>query len=282
MNATTRRLGITLAGVLLGFALVGALLAACMANSRHTASGPSAPGTASATATSTLPPIPEPKVSDAVKAKLPRATTSGKVPTAPIDLTTGSGGKVIKVGTDQVGFARPGSTPITFIPASQFGSALWLPVITSERGWAQVRLPSRPNGSTAWIPEADRSVAVTAWRVSISLSKDTLTIYQGQKQTGEWPIGKGKKGTPTPVGQTFLLAGFVDPTQKFSPVIYATGAHSDTLDTFGGGPGTVAVHGWPTAVGRTGEVSHGCVRVPAEALTAFGKLPAGTPIDISR
>jgi len=228
----------------------------------------------------TTPAIPVPDVSKSVLAKLPRATTNGKVPKAPIDLTSGSDGRTIEIARNMPAFAKPGADPIAVIPDKQIGSTTWLPVIRTESGWAQVRLPSRPNGATAWIPEAGLGQARTRWAVTVQLGKGTITVTDGGKLKGTWPIGQGKPSTPTPVGQTFLLSGFVDPTQNFSPVIYALGAHSATLDTYGGGPGTVAVHGWPTAAGRNGRVSHGCVRVPEGALHMFAKLPTGTPVDI--
>jgi lipoprotein-anchoring transpeptidase ErfK/SrfK len=130
------------------------------------------------------------------------------------------------------------------------------------------------------VPEAGLSRARTEWAVTVQLGSGTMTVTKAGRSHGSWPIAQGKPSTPTPVGQTFLVSGFVDPTQNFSPVIYALGAHSDTLDSYGGGPGTVAVHGWPTAAGREGHVSHGCVRVPDAALKLFGKLPTGTPVDI--
>lgn len=228
-----------------------------------------------------VPDIPVPTVSPSVLDKLPVADTEGTVPKAPIDLTSASGGLAIRVDTVMPGFARPGADPVTRIPKSQIGTTTWLPVLRTERGWAQVRLPSRPNGATAWIPEAGLHRAKTTWAVQVRLSEGTITITRDGRSRGTWTIGQGRTATPTPVGQTFLLSGFVDPNQSFSPVIYALGAHSDTLDSYGGGPGTVAVHGWPTKQGRGGKVSHGCIRVPEAALQMFAKLPTGTPVDIS-
>ena len=228
----------------------------------------------------TTPAIPVPNVPKSVLDRLPRATTDGKVADAPIDLTTASGGQTIEIARAMPGFAKPGADPITVIPGKQIGATTWLPVIRTRSGWAQVRLPARPNGATAWVPEAGLNQARTQWAVTVRLGTGTIAVTKDGASKGTWPIGQGKPSTPTPAGQTFLVGGFVDPTQNFSPVIYALGAHSDTLDSYGGGPGTVAVHGWPTEVGREGHVSHGCVRVPGAALKVFAKLPTGTPVDI--
>ncbi|WP_265445172.1 L,D-transpeptidase [Flexivirga meconopsidis] len=277
-DGTTRRLVTSVVGVLAGFLVVA--LAVFVGVKFFGGHGQTAASSASGTP-SAAPAIPVPNVPADVLAKLPRATTEGTVPKAPVDLQTQSNGRTINIARDMPGFARPGADPITVIPKSQFGAATWLPVLRTTSGWAQVRLPAKPNGGTAWVPEAGLGMAQTTWSVKVALGAETITISKAGKKVGSWPIGQGMADTPTPVGQTFLLGSFVDPKQNFSPVIYALGTHSDTLDTYGGGPGTVAVHGWPTEKGRLGKVSHGCVRVPQATLDAFAKLPTGTPIDIT-
>lgn len=232
--------------------------------------------------TSRLPDIPEPAVPADVRARLPRATTDHAVPGAPVDTARSSRGDVVNIGAETVGFDRPGGRPLTVIPTQQLGNATWLPVLGRERNWVRVRLPSRPNGATAWVVDSGRRTARATWSVVVSLGQERLTVMKAGRRMGSWEIGRGTDAHPTPVGQTFLLGGFTDAQQKFSPVIYALGVHSDTLDTYGGGPGTVAVHGWPDRAGRIGKVSHGCVRVPEAALDMFGKLPAGTPVTITK
>ncbi|GAB3587231.1 L,D-transpeptidase [Calidifontibacter terrae] len=281
-SSTSRRISTTVVGVLVGFALVVAVVVAFALGRGGHADGAAATGSSAARniPSSSIPDIPVPTVPPAVWDKLPKADTFGTVRSAPVDRDAFSGGKVVRIDHDLAAFGSPGEDPIAVIPSSQFGPT-WLPVIDSDRGWLRVRLPSKPNGSTGWIARDRLQIATTSWAVRISLGKGTMTITKGGAMVGSWTVGKGMANTPTPVGQTFLLGGFVDPDQNFSPVIYAMGAHSDTLDTFGGGPGTVAVHGWPSAAGRSGAVSHGCVRVPGDALTAFAKLPAATPITIT-
>ncbi|RNI25416.1 L,D-transpeptidase [Flexivirga caeni] len=274
--------GTVIVGVIAGFVVVALLVvmgAEVFGQNGH--KKPPAKAVAPPTqSTTTTPVIPVPHVSQAVLDKLPLATTEGKVPKAVINLTAPSGGRTLEISRNMPGFARPGADPIVLIPNKQIGMTTWLPVIHTRAGWAQVRLPARPNGATAWVPMAGLNEARTDWSVLVNLSAGTLTVRKAGHVQGSWSVGQGQRATPTPTGQTFLLSGFVDPTQTFSPIIYALGAHSNTLDSFGGGPGTVAVHGWPTAAGRHGYVSHGCVRVPAAALKMFAKLPTGTPVDI--
>ncbi|XAS76637.1 L,D-transpeptidase [Dermatophilaceae bacterium Sec6.4] len=291
-SGMAQRMGLRVAGVVAGFVILALIVVGVkvLGGSGSTADGPptskassgstSSPSSSKA-GPSVSPTIPVPKLSAAQLAALPKATTFGKIAGLPVSATANSDGNVVRVARDQPGFATPGGQAKTLIPSTQLGLDTWLPIVDRRSGWIQVRLPSRPNGSLAWIPASGARTAQTNWRVQISLARGTMSIMQGVVRKGTWTVGHGKSADPTPTGQTFLLAGFVDPTQKFSPVIYALGAHSETLDSFGGGPGTVAVHGWPTADGRRGQVSHGCVRVPSAALAMFAKLPTGTPVDIT-
>ncbi|MGD0556511.1 MAG: L,D-transpeptidase [Streptosporangiaceae bacterium] len=88
-------------------------------------------------------------------------------------------------------------------------------------------------------------------------------------------------GEPTPTGRTFLLASLSPAQPAYSPLILPLGVHSATLDTFGGGPGTVALHGWPDKTVFGHAVSHGCVRVPAAALRVLSRIPLGSPVMIT-
>lgn len=288
-NGRVGRIATRLVGVLVGFLVLAALGivlrgliggdgSEARAVSTATMSAKSSSPGSSVSAMSGI--VAVPSVSDAVRAGLPRATTFGTVPGLARPRDADSDGHVVRIARDQVGFTTPGGTPATVIPGKQIGLDTWLPVLERRSGWLQVRLPSRPNGSVTWIPAAGLRTAQTDWRVRINLGDGSLTVTKAGSRQGRWSIGQGADATPTPVGQTFLLAGFVDPAVTYSPAIYALGTHSDTLDTFGGGPGTVAVHGWPTVKGRSGKISHGCLRVPAAALSIFGRLPTGTPVDI--
>jgi lipoprotein-anchoring transpeptidase ErfK/SrfK len=88
-------------------------------------------------------------------------------------------------------------------------------------------------------------------------------------------------GTPTPAGRTFLLA-LLAPRPTYSPLILPLGLHSNALSTFGGGPGTVGLHGWPDPSVFGHAVSNGCVRVPAAALHLLSGIPLGTLVLITR
>lgn len=172
-------------------------------------------------------------------------------------------------------YAKPDGRPIAKIKPTQLGDT-WLPVIDKRAGWVKVLLPSKPNGSTGWLRDAGLDRAVTSYQIRVHLGSMRMSLYFEGRETGSWTIGIGMPSTPTPTGRTFLLGSFVDPEQDFSPIILPLGAHSPTLDTFGGGPGTVAFHTWPTDDVYGTASSNGCIRVPPDALDQLTKVPLGT------
>lgn len=174
----------------------------------------------------------------------------------------------------------PNGRAIARMEPTQFGDT-WLPVIAEESGFVQVLLPSRPDASTGWLRSDDVERARTPFVINVNLGSRQLELVRDGETVGEWPIAIGKPETPTPTGRTFLLGAFSDPNQNFSPVILPLGTHSPAHDTFGGGPGTVAFHTWPTDDVFGSAVSEGCIRVPADALDQLAEVPLGTLVMIN-
>jgi lipoprotein-anchoring transpeptidase ErfK/SrfK len=178
--------------------------------------------------------------------------------------------------------ARPGGPAIAALPSTQLGGPTWVPVVETVPGWQRVLLPSKPNHSTAWLSTDGLETAHTPYEVRVSTGKRQLTLYKSGKSVSTWSVTVGAAGTPTPAGWTFVMASVA---QKASaptgPVVLPVGAHSATLDTFGGGPGTVAFHGWPDQKAFGQAASHGCVRVPPAALKALMLVPLGSPVLIT-
>jgi lipoprotein-anchoring transpeptidase ErfK/SrfK len=255
---------------------VTALVAGC-----GTASQPPA-----ATAATAAPrPVQPRSVTAAQLSRLPAATTFGTTPAAPEDTAAfapETGTVLHPTGTLAV-YASPGGPPVAALPAKQIGSPTWVPVVQSQPGWDRVLLPSRPNRSTGWVylDGGGLQTAYSAYRVQVSLTAYRLTILDAGRSLGSWTVGEGTAGTPTPTGRTFLLASLMPQQPTYSPLILPLGVHSNTLTTYGGGPGTVALHGWPDSAVFGHQVSHGCVRVPAAALSALSRVPLGSPVMIT-
>jgi hypothetical protein len=173
----------------------------------------------------------------------------------------------------------PDGRAIASMETKQFGDT-WLPVLAEQPGWVQVLLPSKPAGSTGWIRADDVQRAMTPYVIEVHLGSKTLELVRDGDVLDQWEVGVGKADTPTPTGRTFVLGAIADENQQYSPVILPLGTHSPTLDTYGGGPGTVAIHTWPTADVFGEAVSDGCIRVPQDALDQLAEVPLGTLVII--
>ena len=215
--------------------------------------------------------------------KLTAATTEAAFPNAPLDphpLEATDGEVVHPLRTLPV-FSEPGRGAFAKITPTQMGD-VWLPVVGRSGGWSQVLLPSRPNGSVGWLKTSEVERRTSSYLIRVHLGSRTLELFDDGDLVGSWAVAIGAPETPTPTGRTFLLGSITDEAQAFSPVILPLGSHSDTLDSYGGGPGTVAIHGWPDASVFGAAVSHGCVRVPADALSALTQVPLGTLVIVDQ
>lgn len=218
--------------------------------------------------------------------QLPEATTFAGVTGAPLDprATAGAtGGKVIHPKNELVVYASPDGQPIAKLPAIQMGSPTWVPVVAEQGDWAQVLLPTRPNGSSGWVHLTDGAAesAQNDYAITVNRATFTLEILDAGKSVGKWTIGTGKPEHPTPAGRAYIIASIEESKNTYSPIVLPLSYHSDSLETFGGGPGTVGLHTWPnnSFVGQAN--SDGCIRVTKDALDQLVKLPLGTIVNIT-
>ncbi|MGH3769022.1 MAG: L,D-transpeptidase [Pseudonocardiaceae bacterium] len=232
-----------------------------------------APPPAVATSAVKIPPA----ILPADMATLPQSTTYTVLEGVPLDLgpLEPTDGSVVHPQREIVVYATPGGDPIARLGPQQLGDT-WLPVIAKQPGWLQVLLPSRPNSSAGWVTDVALDRAITPYLIRVHLRSLTMELFKGGQRLGDWTVGTGKQSAPTPAGRTFLLGSFSDTAQRYSPVILPLGTHSPTLDSFGGGPGTVAIHTWPTANVFGTRSSDGCIRVPRDALHQLTQVPLGT------
>ncbi len=202
---------------------------------------------------------------------------------------------------DTVVYAADRATPTARLAARDFlgepsivvpveSSGDWLRVLTPARQ----RLPSTgansagtnslgalaPAQTSAWLRADSLSTpTMLVSRIIVSVSAQTLRIIGVGSRT--WPVGVGATGTPTPVGVTgYLQARYRDAVQgQAEHPIQLTSLHSTAADEpFGGNDGgLIGIHFQASASGAR---SHGCIRVPLEALAAVDALPLGTLITI--
>jgi len=229
------------------------------------------------------PAVPVPPVSDSDLAAAAEANTFTTLAGAPTDPTpAGDTDGTVAHNTQALPvFSAPGGTLLARLPVLEVGSPTWVPVVEQQPGWARVLLPTKPNGTTGWLDASRLQLRHTPYEIRVHLGSTTLQLLRDGAVVGTWQVGIGTSGTPTPTGRTYLLASIHDPRQTFSPVILPLGFHSQVLDTFGGGPGTVALHTWPDEHVFGAPTSHGCIRIPDAALQALLIVPLATLVVIS-
>ena len=150
-------------------------------------------------------------------------------------------------------------------------------------GWEQVYLPTRPNGATGWIKDRSVDLSLDPYRVTVSLGAHMLTVTKLGKVILRTPAGVGRSVLPTPKGTYFVAELLKQPNSSgpYGPFAFGLSAHSNVLQSFGGGPGQIGIHGTnePGALGT--DVSHGCVRISNASITKLARLlPLGTPVRI--
>lgn len=159
-------------------------------------------------------------------------------------------------------------------------------LVKSQRadGWVEVLLPVRPNGSTGWVHASDVTLTQNPFHVVVSLGAHTITVTNATSVIYTGPVAVGAPDTPTPTGNYYLyvLLQAPDPTTAYGPYAYGLSSHSDALDTFAGSDAEIGIHGNNDASALGQNVSHGCIRMDNDAITALSKqLPLGTPVDVN-
>jgi hypothetical protein len=160
-----------------------------------------------------------------------------------------------------------------------------LPVIATESGFLEVRLPTRPNGSTAWIQAAGVHLYSSPYSIVLNLTTKHLMLYRSGVLVLDAPAGVGTAADPTPTGHFFVAFFAAAPSPAWGPFVIVTSAHSNAItDWEESGDAVVAIHGPlgdDAEIGTAGaRISHGCIRLHDTDLAQLRGVPAGSPIDI--
>jgi lipoprotein-anchoring transpeptidase ErfK/SrfK len=168
---------------------------------------------------------------------------------------------------------------------NSFGDPLTVMAIGRYGDWLKVLLPVRPNGSTGWVPYSSVRLMWVAYRVEVSRSAHQLVLYYDSRPVFHTAVAVGAPSTPTPLG-TFYLTTLLKQPQRdgpYGPYAFGLSGFSPVLRHFDGGPGQIGLHGTddPASLGHSD--THGCIRVSNRAITILaGRLPLGTPLDVTR
>jgi hypothetical protein len=158
------------------------------------------------------------------------------------------------------------------------------------RCWVRVRLPWRPNDAAGCVNATKVFIEQTRWRIEVSTARRTLTLYRAGAPIRTLSVVVGKPSTPTPLG-LFAVAWAIPwhPDDFLGSWVLELTAHSDVLQQFDGGDGTVGIHGRGGAslldpLGSA--LSHGCIRLANDSIDWLvrtigrNRLP-GTPVQVS-
>jgi lipoprotein-anchoring transpeptidase ErfK/SrfK len=163
----------------------------------------------------------------------------------------------------------------------------------SRKGWVQVLLPVRPNGSTGWVKASDVTLTPNPYSIDVVLGTHTITVHKGNEVIYTGPVAVGAtnpplpdvgRPTPTPTGEYYLrvLLQAPDPNTVYGPYAYGLSSHSDTLEEFEGGDAEIGIHGNNDASVLGTDATHGCIRMDNAAITMLSKqLPLGTPVVVT-
>ena len=143
------------------------------------------------------------------------------------------------------------------------------------------RATARPTKRCERLDRADLvQLRPTAYRVEISTGRRVVRLLHHGRLLRSFRAVVGQPAYPTPHG-LFAVSERVaqpDPDGFLGPWALHLTAFSPTLIDFGGGPGTVAIHGRAGASLRDplgSARSHGCIRIPNEAIRLLARVARG-------
>jgi lipoprotein-anchoring transpeptidase ErfK/SrfK len=154
--------------------------------------------------------------------------------------------------------------------------------------WVKVLLANRPNGSAGWVPRDRVALSRTRYWVAVRVRARRVTIFRDGKRVRRFRAVVGAPATPTPLGLAAIYERNrqPDPGAFLGPWALSLTSLSNVLESFGGGPGRVAIHGRagaslldPLGTAR----SHGCIRVNNDDVRWMARrVPVGTPVRVRR
>ncbi len=170
-----------------------------------------------------------------------------------------------------------------------------LPAAQAPTPGAPALPASRPTTASSGIspislPAPSTAAITSTRRILLELGRRTISLYEGDKVLGSWPVAIGDPATPTPTGSFKIRNKVINPqyqstkSGKNNPTIGPNGPlgdrwmgfHTTASDQFG-------IHGtppaWAWAVNSRAAVSHGCVRMLNPHVHAlFDQVEVGTPV----
>lgn len=148
--------------------------------------------------------------------------------------------------------------------------------------WLQVRIPTRAEVRTGWVPADMLSqLFVVRTRLVVDRTAKRATLFKAGRKIWQAPIGIGKAAAPTPTGNFWVRERLRGGGGVYGPWAFGTSAYSKISDWPKGG--VVGIHGTNQPNRIPGRPSSGCIRVRNDKIKQLARLmPIGTPISIVR
>ena len=124
----------------------------------------------------------------------------------------------------------------------------------------------------------------------LELGRRTISLLEGERVLGSWPVAVGDPATPTPIGSYAILNKVINPqyqstkTGRNNPTIGPNGPLGDRWMGFHTTANNMyGIHGtppaWEWSVNTRAAVSHGCVRMLTPNVRyLFDRVEVGTPV----
>jgi len=221
---------------------------------------------------------------------------SASLPVSPSSLSHGARAAVLGLGCGALlglagapAFAMEAPPALPPLPAAQApGGTPGLPVARPNTASSGLTPSATPTPLS--LPAPSTAAVSNTRRILLELGRRTISLYDGDKVLGSWPVAIGDPATPTPTGSFKIRNKVVNPqyqstkSGKNNPTIGPNGPlgdrwmgfHTTATDQFG-------IHGtppaWAWAVNTRAAVSHGCVRMLNPHVHAlFDQVEVGTPV----
>lgn len=247
------------------------------------------------TSSATLPEPTGPGPSDPATATAPTTAPTTGAATTDSATTTGPDLAPLAARQTEVATVRPGTGTIAVFDGpdgretrrvenpGEYGQDQVFVVVESQPGWIEVQLPVRPNGSAGWIRADDVTTTVHDYQIHVGLTAHRMQVQDGAEVVLDTPVGVGTSDTPTPGGLVYTWVLIAPTNSGYGAYAYGLSGFSEVLERFGGSDARLGIHGTKdsSSIGR--DVSHGCVRVPDEAIVELVEdvgLPLGVPVVI--
>ncbi len=181
--------------------------------------------------------------------------------------------------------AQSSAAELTTLSAADQTSGLVVCLVVQQVGdWVEVELPTGSAERTGWVARDDVDLSRHRFRLVVSLSEHTLTLYTGEVEALTAPVALGPDAPEA--GEDRYITELVrppDPTGPYGPYAYGLSGSDNQLANFTAGSGVIAVHGTGDPAGLGAAVPYGSIAVGSDIVTRLADtigLPLGTPVEI--